>query len=510
MPTNQTIYKMLLSCPSDLDKYYELIKSKLEEINKILSSAYNSRIDIVYWNKDVYPESGDTPQNIINKQIVKDCDFLVSMFWTRFGTPTEKYDSGTEEEIIEAISEQKQVFLYFSNEPISPDRLNQDEYEKVNKFKSNISDKAYYNSFDSEDEFLGKFQIHIMAYFDNLIKRGNSSFNDCKIKLMMNDNGVLDDNFQLIEFNKIDKVLEKKREGIVNILDEVDSLSEENLTMETKEKNKNSLSTLTNNYGLSGVLSSENGVYNFVLNEEYINIIKDFAYKINYKIGDNFFDLGDLKEKIHNNFLGSNTYDYIGNEASKKKLNKIKEVTYSIYKYNEEKEVLKSLNSYKFLSLCLTNFKGKFEKDIDIKLYFPKNIISLISDIPIPGNEIIESYENFAMSIFKPKTSSSISIFPDYTFKSYEPYLYKNDIERAIDNYKNDIDVLMEYKVYYEDDFDVLVLEVKEMKPNIALNFPSLLPLKIDKNYGNLEIKYKINTRDTSEIIEGMLTINNT
>lgn len=501
---------MLLSCPSDLNKYYELINSKLEEINKILSSAYNSRIEMVYWNEDAYPESGDTPQNIINKQIVKDCDFLVSMFWTRFGSPTEKYDSGTEEEIIEAISDQKQVFLYFSNEPISPDRVNYDEYEKVKKFKSKISDKTYYNTFDSEDEFLGKFQIHIMSYFDDLIKRGNSSFNDCKIKLAMNDKGVLDDNFQLIEFNKIDKVLEEKREGIVKILDEIESLSEENLTMETKEKNKNSLSTLTNNYGLSRVLSSENGVSNFVLNEEYINIIKDFAYKTNYKIGDNFFDLGDLKEKNNNKFLGSKTYDYIGNEASKKKLNKIKEVTYSIYEYNEEKEFLQSLNSYKFLSLCLTNFKGKFEKDLDVRLYFPKNIISLISDIPIPGNEIIEAYEDFPEIIFKPKTSSTISEFPDYTFKSYAQYFYKNNIERAIENYKNNIDELMKYKVYYEDDFDVIVLEVKEMKPNIALNFPSLLPLKIDKNYGNLEIRYKINTRETSEIIEGILTINNT
>ena len=34
---------------------------------------------------------------------MRDCDAAVAIFWTKFGTPTDKYGSGTEEEIEEML-----------------------------------------------------------------------------------------------------------------------------------------------------------------------------------------------------------------------------------------------------------------------------------------------------------------------------------------------------------------------------------------------------------------------
>ena len=62
------------------------------------------------------------------------------MFWTRFGSPTEKYGSGTEEEIEEMIASGKQVFLYFLDKPMPPSEMDSDEYKKVKAFKEKYSD----------------------------------------------------------------------------------------------------------------------------------------------------------------------------------------------------------------------------------------------------------------------------------------------------------------------------------------------------------------------------------
>lgn len=60
-----------------------------------------------------YPESGDRPQALLNRQIVAREDFLIGIFGTRLGTPTGVAESGTIEEIKEFRKAVKYVALYF-------------------------------------------------------------------------------------------------------------------------------------------------------------------------------------------------------------------------------------------------------------------------------------------------------------------------------------------------------------------------------------------------------------
>ena len=47
------------------------------------------QVDLVY--------IGGKPQALLNEQFVNKCDAAVAIFWTRFGSPTDEYGSGTEE-----------------------------------------------------------------------------------------------------------------------------------------------------------------------------------------------------------------------------------------------------------------------------------------------------------------------------------------------------------------------------------------------------------------------------
>ena len=81
---------------------------------------------------------------LLNEQFVNDCDAAVAILWTRFGTPTDEYGSGTEEEVEIMLSSGKQVFMYFSDKPLSPSQMNEESYKKVQAFREKYKDRGIY------------------------------------------------------------------------------------------------------------------------------------------------------------------------------------------------------------------------------------------------------------------------------------------------------------------------------------------------------------------------------
>ena len=121
--TGITAYNLLLSCPGDVLDLKSTVESCVKSFNASIGEANNIRIDLKHWSTDGFSQSGDKPQNILNKQFVDDCDLCVALLGTRFGTPTDNYDSGTEEEIEKMLSQNKQVFLYFIERSVEPSDL---------------------------------------------------------------------------------------------------------------------------------------------------------------------------------------------------------------------------------------------------------------------------------------------------------------------------------------------------------------------------------------------------
>lgn len=56
---------------------------------------------------------------------------LVAVFWTRLGTDTGEYASGTMEEVEEFRAAGKPVLLYFSSGPIAPERIDSEQHEDL-------------------------------------------------------------------------------------------------------------------------------------------------------------------------------------------------------------------------------------------------------------------------------------------------------------------------------------------------------------------------------------------
>ena len=65
------IYDLLISCPGDVTGYLQLIKEAVDNFNKLYGSLNNIQVSIKHWSTDSFPESGDKPQELLNKQIVR-------------------------------------------------------------------------------------------------------------------------------------------------------------------------------------------------------------------------------------------------------------------------------------------------------------------------------------------------------------------------------------------------------------------------------------------------------
>lgn len=155
------VFKVFIASPSDVPKERAIIRTVLNRWNEINSERYKIVLYPVGWDTHSSPEIGDHPQKIINKRILKDCDLLIGVFWTRFGTPTEEYGSGTEEEIEEHIKTGKPTMLYFSTQPVVPDSLDTEQYEKVKEFKEKCKTRGIYEEYSTMEEFQNKLSEHI-------------------------------------------------------------------------------------------------------------------------------------------------------------------------------------------------------------------------------------------------------------------------------------------------------------------------------------------------------------
>ena len=100
-----------------------IIEKVVEEFNERFTDELGISIQTKHWKKRSYPQSGGKPQDLLNEQFVKDCDLAVGVLWTRFGTPTDRYGSGTEEEINIMLDAQNQVFMHFSEKTLQPSQI---------------------------------------------------------------------------------------------------------------------------------------------------------------------------------------------------------------------------------------------------------------------------------------------------------------------------------------------------------------------------------------------------
>lgn len=161
MSYQATTYNVMIASPGDVASERAIVRDTVYEWNAVHSIVRNIVLLPIGWETHSTPEMGAPPQAIINKQVLKKCDLLVGVFWTRIGTPTERHLSGTVEEIEEHISAGKPAMLYFSSQPVILDTVDTNQVLMLKEFKQSCQSRGLYESYESHADFKDKFYRHL-------------------------------------------------------------------------------------------------------------------------------------------------------------------------------------------------------------------------------------------------------------------------------------------------------------------------------------------------------------
>lgn len=180
MTYSAQVYKVLIASPSDVSEERELAVRIIQEWNDMNSSEREIVLLPLRWESHSAPEYGKRPQEIINRQVVDDCDFLIGIFWTRIGSPTGAADSGTLEEIERVSNDGKLAMLYFSKANKNPDDIDLEQLKQLRDFKAKTYPNALVENYSNHVEFKDKLTRQLDIQVKTMISMTSSDVEERK------------------------------------------------------------------------------------------------------------------------------------------------------------------------------------------------------------------------------------------------------------------------------------------------------------------------------------------
>ncbi|MCX6600910.1 MAG: DUF4062 domain-containing protein [bacterium] len=160
MPIQQTVVQAFVSSPDDVREERDCLEDVVRELNSTWSKSLGIRLELIRWETDGYPGFGSDAQDVLNRELPDDYDIFLGIMWTRFGTPTGRAGSGTEEEFNRAYRRYKEgehdlkILFYFKNAPIEPDKVDAAQLASVRRFRDGLGEMgSLYWIFNNRNEF---------------------------------------------------------------------------------------------------------------------------------------------------------------------------------------------------------------------------------------------------------------------------------------------------------------------------------------------------------------------
>ena len=156
MAYKATVLPVMIASPGDVSEERDITRQIIHDWNDINSEKSKIMLSAVGWDSHSSPELGARPQELINQRVLRYCDILIGIFWTRLGTPTGKALSGTVEEIEEHVAAGKPAMIYFSSKPVSPESIDAEQYKRVREARSNWQQRGLVETYDTLEQFRQK------------------------------------------------------------------------------------------------------------------------------------------------------------------------------------------------------------------------------------------------------------------------------------------------------------------------------------------------------------------
>lgn len=492
MAQNVTLYNLLISCPGDVTEEVKLIESAVEEFNELYSETLGITIKTRHWIKSSYAQSGGKPQALLNEQFINKCDAAVAIFWTKFGSPTDEFDSGTEEEIEIMLQSGKQVFMYFSDKPLPPSQVNDEGYKKIQAFREKYKDRGIYFTYSTDEEFKKLFFAHLSMYFlsEQKVKEVKSE-RVSELKLM-----GIEDNGKLSEEAVVSSFVLNTQTTMHQFLETIRSMYQEIAGMNVGKR------TTVNNTIFGGFTSPVD------IDAEERKFITKIAEQLELGLPEDFFDLGNLESTFCVSLYGGS--ELKGTPEEMTKYREIKKLHETILNALDWAPVEKAFSDKRCLRLAVQNCGKAIDEEVEIAFEIPQKALLTLTEFPhFENDEMGYLLNNCDMGVlFGIDSTAEYVVYSESernrtSYHSPKPYGLPGYVPNYSDDFIEELNDVFCYSIYPNGDNYIIKLKVDYIKHNTTVAFPSILFIKDEIT----EIPYKITSKNNPDVVDGVLNV---
>ncbi len=499
MAKTVTQYDLLISCPGDIQSEIGIIKQVVEDFNERYSDTLGISLRARHWKKSSYAQSGGKPQSLLNEQFVKQCDAAVAVFWTRFGTPTDEYGSGAEEEIELMLKAEKQVFMYFSDKPILPSAHDPAEYAKINAFRAKYKDKGIYFTYSSDEEFSKLFTAHLAQHFltAKKVDEMKESRSSHLILRGIDGNQALHDEASIHHFS-----LNFER-SVSRYIEEIKQIYQDISALQVGSRISN-IGAAVDNYLVS---------FNppVTIKDERKSFFAKMASALDISLPNDFFELGNLSKDVLSGVSTLEGPHLKGTEDEKRKYKLFQTLYDSIVEYSKQRKVENAFTGIECLKLAVENNGTAIDEDIEITITLSAHDLLTTDEFPQLDNSSIEFLLN------ETDMDKLFGIAGTVQFMEYESAMrplsggnYTQPIgvntfpfiggeTDYSEDYEDELLSIFSYEIYPSGENYICKLKIDYIKHHTVVAFPTPLLLKgIPK-----EIPYTITSKNAADVIHG-------
>ena len=183
MPATLRHIRIFISSPGDVRPERDALEAVIsDDLQRTLGRQHNLYLEPLRWENLARPGLGDI-QSQVSEQMGA-YDIFVGIFWKRFGTPTAKHESGSEEEFRDAYAlweedNDRPVMMYFCEREANisldtdPDKAMKQlqQAQKVKAFREEIGQKGLYWTYKEVDEFKIEIGRHLHDAILSLLEK---------------------------------------------------------------------------------------------------------------------------------------------------------------------------------------------------------------------------------------------------------------------------------------------------------------------------------------------------
>lgn len=169
MPRDLTQLTVFISSPSDVSELRGIAETAVREVSEITKLTKGITLLPISWKSDVVPGVAGDPQEVINDQTIGSYDIYLGIVGARFGSPTPRAGSGTEEEFSLALNRFKKeplsirILFYFQKFGFDPFSTDLSQLTEVLSFRNGLNEKGVlFRDLVDLDDGLSSIKAHLL------------------------------------------------------------------------------------------------------------------------------------------------------------------------------------------------------------------------------------------------------------------------------------------------------------------------------------------------------------